>query len=336
MTFVSVIVPCYNEARTITALLDAVYLQTWPRDQMEVIIADGLSEDGTREAIAAWQQKHADLSVRVVDNPARIIPAGLNVALDVARGDVIVRLDAHSMPRPDYIARCVDLLSQGCGDNVGGRWEIRPGADSAVARGIAAAAGHPLGVGDAKYRHSEQAAAVDTVPFGAFRRSLLDKVGRFDESLLTNEDYEFNARVRLSGGRVWFDPAIRATYVARPDWLSLARQYWRYGYWKWRMLRRYPATLRWRQALPPLFVLGVAGGPFLWWISFLRRAYWLALAFYLLVLLSAGAARAWRQRDWTLVWTLPVSIAVMHFAWGAGFLWSLLSSPAVKKESANG
>ena len=109
------------------------------------------------------------------------------------------------------------------------------------------------------YRHAKQAAEVDTVPFGSFRRTLIEQVGFFDESLLTNEDYEFNARVRKSGGKIWLDPSIRSIYFARSTLLELIRQYWRYGFWKWRMLRRYPDTLRWRQALPPLFVLSLIG-----------------------------------------------------------------------------
>ena len=145
------------------------------------------------------------------------------------------------------------------GDNVGGVWEIRPGADTWIAKSIAVAAAHPLGVGDALYRHTNQSAEVDTVPFGSFRRALIDRIGYSTKSLLTNEDYEFNARVRKAGGRIWLDPSIRSIYFARSTLLELIHQYWRYGFWKWRMLRRYPDTLRWRQALPPLFVLSVIG-----------------------------------------------------------------------------
>jgi hypothetical protein len=164
------------------------------------------------------------------------------------------------MPYPDYIERSVADLQAGFGENVGGTWEIQPGAQTWVAQSIAAAASHPLGVGDALYRHTDRAAHVDTVPFGAFKRELLALIGFFDESLLTNEDYEFNARIRRSGGKIWLDPSIRSVYFARPTLAKLARQYTRYGFWKWRMLRRYPETLRWRQALPPLFVFSLIGG----------------------------------------------------------------------------
>jgi hypothetical protein len=240
---------------------------------------------------------------------------------------MIVRLDAHSMPYPDYVARCAQALEEGRGANVGGVWEVRPGAATWIAQAIAAAASHPLGVGDAMYRLAPQAGAVDTVPFGAFRRSLIDSIGNFDETLLSNEDYEFNTRVRQSGGTVWLDPAIRSIYFARSTLAALMRQYARYGYWKLQMLRRYPATLRWRQALPPVFVasliglsiLGIWFGPF----RFLLAA---EILIYLSILTLAGLRAAQKRHQPLLVPGLPLAITSMHLAWGGGFLWSMLSS----------
>ena len=328
MPKVSVIVPCYKEAAPIGLLLDALYAQTYPRHLLEVVIADGLSSDGTREAIARWQQVHPDLAVRVVDNPDRIIPAALNRALEAARGEIIVRLDAHSVPASDYIARSVAALEAGKGDNVGGVWEIRPGGSGWLAECIATAAAHPLGVGDARYRYAATAATVDTVPFGAFYRQLIERIGLFDECLLTNEDYEFNTRVRETGGTIWLDPAIRSVYFARPTLRALAKQYWRYGYWKVQMLRRYPHTLRWRQALPPLFVLalvvlavvGAIWPPARWLLAFQAGAYAIAL-------LVAGFHLAQRRGKPACVAGAPLAMATMHLAWGSGFLWGWLFPP---------
>jgi glycosyltransferase involved in cell wall biosynthesis len=325
MPNVSIIVPCYNEQATIRLLLDAIRRQTFAAGEMEVVIADGMSTDGTREAIAAFQQQFPDLTIRVVDNPLRAIPSGLNRAIEAARGLILLRLDAHSQPYPDYVERCVKALQEGRGDNVGGVWEIRPGANTWIARSIAAAAAHPLAVGDALYRHARHAAYVDTVPFGSFKRDLIERIGAFDETLLTNEDYEFNARIRKAGGRIWLDPSIRSVYFARSTLKELARQYWRYGYWKWRMLRRYPQTLRWRQALPPLFVLSIlilAGfSPFLPWMRTLLAA---LLLIYGAVMLAAGWRTAVRQKTPYLLIGLPLVIPVMHLSWGGGFLWSIL------------
>jgi succinoglycan biosynthesis protein ExoA len=326
MPTVSVIVPCYNEQDTILLLLEAVYAQTYPRPQIEVVIADGLSKDQTRLQIADFQSVHPDLSVRIVDNPARTIPSGLNRAIQAALGEMIVRLDAHSVPQPDYVARCVAALEQRLGDSVGGVWEIRPRSAGWQARAIALAAAHPFGVGDAHYRYTTTAQAVDTVPFGAFQRSLVERIGYFDENLLTNEDYEFNVRLRQSGGKIWLDPAIRSVYFARANMVDLARQYWRYGYWKARMLRRYPGTIRWRQALPPLFVLSLVGLLLLaiWW-PVARWLFVIESAGYAVVLSLAGMQLGKKQHDWKLILSVPLAIATMHLAWGSAFIWSLVS-----------
>ena len=326
MPKVSIIIPCYNEQATIRLLLEALREQTFPRAEMEVLISDGFSTDNTRNEIAGFQKDFPDLAVRVVDNTLRSIPSAVNRAIESARGEILVRLDAHSKPYPDYVAKCVQAHAEKRGDNVGGVWEIQPGADTWVAKSIAVAAAHKLGVGDALYRHAKQAAEVDTVPFGSFKRELIERVGAFDESLLTNEDYEFNARVRKAGGRIWLDPSIRSIYFSRSTFLELARQYWRYGYWKWRMLRRYPDTLRWRQALPPLFVLSLVGLVVLSiFVPVARFALAGELVLYFLIMTLAGLSAAYRQKKAYLVPGLPLAILVMHITWGGGFLWSILS-----------
>lgn len=327
MPLVSIIVPCYNEQATIRLLLDAICRQTFSLQELEVVLADGMSTDQTRDVIAGFQAEHPELMIRLVDNPRRIIPAALNCALRAAEGRYIIRLDAHSVPAPDYIERCVEDLEAERGENIGGVWEIRPRGAGAVQRAIALAAAHPFGVGDARYRYTTQAGFVDTVPFGAFRREVFDRFGLFDENLLTNEDYEYNARLRQAGGRIWLNPRIRSTYFARPDLKSLSQQYWRYGYWKWHMLRRYPKTLRWRQGLPPVFVLSLL-------VLLVLSIFWAAARLLLAVeallyglILVAGAVTPARQhRDPGLLLTIPMAIAVMHVSWGAGFLWSLVTS----------
>jgi succinoglycan biosynthesis protein ExoA len=325
MPTVSVIIPCYNEQATIRLALDGLYRQSYPLAEMEVILADGMSSDATRAEVTRFQADYPDLAVRLVDNPNRNIPSGLNRALEAARGAYIVRLDAHAVPGEDYVARSVTALQQGEGENVGGVWEIRPGGSGWVARAIAAAAAHPLGVGDALYRFSSKAAYVDTVPFGAFKRETLANLGGYDETLLTNEDYELNARLRAQGGRIRLDPSIRSGYFARSRLGDLARQYFRYGFWKWQMLRRYPGTLRWRQALPPLFVLGLAGllGLSFFW-NLARILLVSGIGVYLFALCAGSLPVALKKRDPLLVVGMPLAIAVMHLSWGSGFLVSLL------------
>jgi len=324
MLKLSVIIPCYNGQATIKALLQAILEQDFPTSEMEVIIADGMSTDETRKEIGAFKEEHPELAIEVVDNPNRTTPSGLNVAMRTAQGEFILRFDAHTSPRAGYISRCIDALEQGLGDNVGGVCNMRPGSDSWIGRAIAAALAHPLGVGDAGYRIGSEARSVDTVPFGAFRRSLIDEIGGFDENLLANEDYEFNVRVRQSGRTVWIDPEIQSTYMARTTLSALARQYWRYGYWKLRMLTRYPETFRWRQ-LSGAFVLTWLGLGFLSiWIPFARWLLILEAIIYGGALLFSSVRAALNKNDGTLLIGLPLAIATMHFSWGSGFLWSLI------------
>jgi succinoglycan biosynthesis protein ExoA len=331
MIKVSVIVPCYNEQATIRQLLDAIYHQTYPKNEVEVVIADGLSSDHTRTVITKYQQEHPDLEIRVIDNPIRIIPAGLNRAIEASKGKYIIRMDAHSIPNFDYIQNCIQGLDENLGDIIGGIWKIQPGASTWVAKAIAIAASHPLGAGDARYRIGGIAQEVDTVPFGAFRREMINKIGMYDESLLTNEDYEFNARLRQFGGRVWLDPNISSIYYSRPTLIELAKQYWRYGYWKAQMLRKHPKTLRWRQFLPPLFVLVllVLGILSIAW----NLARWL-LAFivllYTIVILSIGIQMSLKNSSALLAIGVPLATATIHFSWGTAFLWGLIAKPKVK------
>jgi len=323
---VSVIVPCYNEETTIEWLLGAILAQTYPIEEIEVIIADGLSTDNTRKVIREFKAAHPELNLQIVDNPKKIIPSAINIALDHAKGDMIIRLDAHSVPETDYIEKCIEVSEVTGAANVGGVWEIRPASDKWTARSIAKATSHPLGAGDARYRFGGTAGKVHTVPFGAFQKFWMERVGRFDETLLTNEDYEYNYRLRQAGGVIWHDPSIRSIYFARSNLASLAQQYFRYGYWKAIMLSRNPASLRWRQALPVLFVLGVYVLAILS-IGFELGRFLLAgyLGIYLLITIIAGIVETMRYKDLGLVLGFPLALWTMHFSWGTAFLWAVLS-----------
>ena len=323
---VSVIIPCRNEAETITLLLDALYTQSYPREQMEVIVADGMSQDATRKRIAAYQTQHPDMLIKIVDNPKRTIPAALNRAIEASVGEYIIRLDAHSIPGQDYLARSVQGLKDNLAENIGGVWDVAPQNGTPIAKAIAASAAHPLAVGGAKYRFTDKAAYVETVPFGAWKRSILRAVGGYDESLLTNEDYELNTRLTQQGGRIYLDPQIRSVYFARSNLSGLASQYWRYGYWKTAMLKRYPDSLKLRQALPPLLVSGLA---VLLVLSLVIKGFWpfflLAAGLYLVVLLAIGTQIAIQKKDIIMIPLVAIATLSMHFAWGTGFIYGLFS-----------
>jgi glycosyltransferase involved in cell wall biosynthesis len=326
---VSIIVPCFNEERHITGLLEAIVGQTISLEEIEVVIADGMSTDRTREKINLFTNNCPDLKIKLIDNPKRNIPAALNLAIQSATGKYIVRLDAHSIPEPDYVATCLSHLKENKAQNVGGIWVIKPGDNSQIASAISVAAAHPLGVGGAQYRHSNtQPAYVDTVPFGSFQRDFLVELGLFDESLLSNEDYELNTRIRKHGGKVFLDPAIRCTYFSRNNLKSLSKQYFRYGYWKFQMLKRYPNSIRPRQFLPPFLILLQFLTLILCLLNPVFIFVFFGIALLYLISIFMGTFFSPKPEQETLWMHLLIAIAIitMHYSWGTGFLLSPILS----------
>jgi succinoglycan biosynthesis protein ExoA len=257
---VSVLIPCRNEEHTIEQVLDALRAQTYPARRMEVIVADGRSTDGTRGKIQAYAQSHSGWPLRWIDNPGRSAPAGLNAGLRQAKGEIILRMDAHAIPDPDYVERCVETLNRtGC-EGAGGGIIIQPGGKGVIARAIAAAVANPFATGGVRYRVGGKAGEVDTVPFAAFRRDVFRRVGTFNEQVPVNEDYEFNYRVRAAGGRIYFSPEIRSRYIARSNLGGVLRQYFFYGHQKAVMLSFHPKSIRLRQLIPALFAPSLWGG----------------------------------------------------------------------------
>ncbi len=319
--YVSVVIPCRNEERFIGKVLEKLVPQ-YDRERYEIIVADGISTDKTRRVVSEFSELNPEVSVRLVDNRARTIPAGLNTAIRQARGEIIVRLDSHSYPSPNYIRHCVGVLEEMGVEVVGGPIKVRPASDTPMGRAIARAVAHPFGIGDAKYRSRPSSGQfVDTVAFCAFRKSLWKEVGGFNESLLTNEDYDFFYRIRRQGGRIYLDPGAHCVYFARDSLGELGRQYFRYGIWKARMVKLNPRSIRWRQIVPPAFVailvLSAVFSPFL------PAARWLfllaAAAYALAAFLFALSIKA-RTVDNLSPLFLLGSFLTIHISWGSGFL----------------
>jgi succinoglycan biosynthesis protein ExoA len=325
MPLVSVIIPCRNEEKTVSDLLEGLLQQTFPTDQTEILFSDGMSTDLTRQKITDFQLHHPECSIRILENSHQTIPAALNLAIANARGEYIVRLDAHSLPDPHYLEYCIRDLQAGKAENVGGVWQVKPGADTWIARSIAQAGSHPLGVGDARYRFATKADYVETVPFGAYNKELIDRIGGYDETLHANEDYEFNTRITKSGGKIWMNPEIQVDYFARSTFTALAKQYWNYGFWKAVMLQRYPETVRYRQALPPLFVACLAGLLILSLIHpFFLHLLGIMILIYVGILAATSVRIAYQKRYLAFIIGIPIAVCIMHICWGSGFIWSRL------------
>lgn len=322
LPIVSVVMPVRNEAGFIARSLGCVLAQDYPSDRMEVIVADGMSDDGTRELVHAAARR--DRRVRLVDNKGRIAPTALNAALAGARGTIIVRVDGHTEIASDYVRQCVLELERTGADNVGGRMEAE--GSGAVRRAIAAATSSPFGVGGARFHYSKAEEWVDTVYLGAWRRATFDNLGLFDEELVRNQDDEFNYRLRAAGGRILLSPRIHSRYYGRSSLSSLARQYFQYGFWKVRVLQKHPLQMRLRQFVPPLFVLALIA------TSALVLAFPAAPATRLLVLglaaiyllADAAAAVVETRRQGASPALLALVFPILHVAYGTGFLAGLV------------
>lgn len=257
----AVVIPCRNEAERLPALVHA--LQSQSRRPDEVVVVDDQSTDAIRPTVEGLSGRYPALAIRIVDGPGRGPGPALNAGIRTTTADVIVRLDAHSLPQRDYIQRSEHGLASEDVGVIGGVWHIEPGRETAAARAIAAVVSHPIGSGGAAYRNDRSLEPpqedVDTVPFGAFRRTLWERLGGYDDSLEVNEDYDFNYRTRCLGLRVVLDRRIQSTYFARPSLGLLWRQYRRYGFWKAEMLRKDPRALAPRQVPPMALVPGLLG-----------------------------------------------------------------------------
>jgi glycosyltransferase involved in cell wall biosynthesis len=317
--FVSIIIPMYNERVFIGNCLESVLANEYPRDRLEILVVDGMSDDSCRTIVKGLAEKHS--SIRLLDNPSRTTPAALNTGIEAAKGDVIMRMDAHAIYPPDYIARSVeDLQYYGC-DNVGGVLEIHPGDQSVMARAIAVAQGHPFGVGNAYYRIGvKEPKWVDTVAFGCFRKDVFDCIGLFDMDLIRNQDDEFNARLIRHGGRILLDPAIRCRYFARSTLGQVVHMFHQYGYFKPLAAKKVGRIMTVRQLIPSLFVLTLigSGGTGLFWPPALLTSL-LLVGLYLAASFGAGFKVASRH-GFAVGLTLPLVFGSMHFSYGFGFL----------------
>jgi len=313
-TSVSIVAACRNEVAHIRAFLDSLAHLDQTHLVPEAIIADGMSTDGTRPVLDEFAREHP--WCRVIDNPGRIVSTGLNEAVRLARGEFIVRMDAHTVYEPAYVLRSLAVLQETGAANAGGPQRSR--ARGYWPRAIHAAFHSPFATGGARFRDDDFRGPVDTVPYGCWRRDYLIDIGLFDETLVRNQDDELNLRIRLAGGVVWQDPSIVSWYSPRPTLAGVFSQYFGYGFWRVAVLRKHPRQRRIRHLVPA--AAAIAGIALLLFDS---RAFLVLAAFYLVLSLLA-ALNAARREGWELLPALPVTFAVYQSAYAAGFLCGLV------------
>ena len=316
---VTVVMPIRNEGAFLAKSLGAVLAQDYPADRLEVIVADGMSDDGTRESVEELRRSHSNLVL--LDNSGRIVATGLNAAIRRARGRFVVRVDGHTEIAPDYVRRCVEALERTGADNAGGR--MNAVGHGAFGEAVALATSSPFGVGGARFHYSEREEWVDTVYLGAWRREVFERIGVFDEELVRDQDDEFNYRLRANGGRVLLTPAVKSVYTVRGRPARLWKQYFEYGLWKVRVLQKHPRQMQPRQFVPPAFAAILAAlaaaapfaAPARWGLAGLAAVYGLA---------NLGAAASVVRRRPALLPLVMLSFAILHLSYGFGFLAGLI------------
>jgi glycosyltransferase involved in cell wall biosynthesis len=324
---VSVIMVVRNEERHLRASVERVLAQDYPA-AIECVIAVGPSADRTDEVAAALAA--ADRRVTVVANPTGRTATGLNAALAACSPyPVVVRVDGHALLREGYIRRAVEVLHETGADNVGGIMAAE--GESPFECAVARAMTSPIGVGNARFHNGGAPGPVDTVYLGVFRRSVLEAVGGYDERFTRAQDYELNVRIREAGGVVWFTPDLQVTYRPRSTVRGLSRQYFEYGRWRWILTRQHPRSLRPRYLAAPVAVVGIVAGTAAGAAGW--RPGWAAPAGYVALLLG-GSALVGRSLPRRALLRLPVALATMHLAWGAGFLTSMVR-PADRASAAD-
>ncbi len=309
---VSLVLPIRNEEAHIAACFEGIREQTYPADLLELIVVDGESTDRTMAIVA--KEAAGNSRVRLIPNPARTAPAGLNLGIGAATGEYVGVVSGHSVLSPDYVARALRASIATGAWSVGGTIVRR--AESPMQRAIGLATSSRIGVGDSMHNYAARAGWVETVFPGFWRRELFDRVGQFDPAMIANEDNEFSLRIRKAGGRIWYDPEIRVEYVPRATLDGLFHQYRLYGLGKIRVLRKHRGGLRWRHLVPALWVAFLVVGGILSLVVQRIAALWLVgLAAYTTTIVVAGLRLQRGDAAW---WRIVPAFATIHVAYGIG------------------
>lgn len=314
---ISIVLPIRNEEKYIRSCLEHIFAQEKMPVPYEVIAADGLSTDRTREIIHDFQKTHSNLIL--IDNPDKIVPCGMNSAIRKAKGDIIIRVDGHCVIDPDYVSNCVKHLVGDKVDGVGG--PMRTVGETPLSEVIAIAMSSIFGVGNSAFRTiTGKTILVESVPFPAYTREIINRVGLYDEELIRNQDDEYNYRIRAAGGKILLAADVRSTYYSRSSLTHLWKQYFQYGYWKVRVLQKHSRQMSLRHFIPPIFVLAMLIALVLSLI-FSKSSIILVLVTgsYLLANSIASIITA-MKKGWKSLPLLPVCFLILHFSYGLGFL----------------
>ena len=322
LVLISIILPIRNEVKYIKQTLESILNQNNINQVVEILIADGMSDDGTREIIKDYIQNNSNIPL--IDNPEKIVSTGFNRALSISEGDIIIRVDGHSEISRNFINNCLLEFENTEADCVGGATEhIFSGI---IGNAIKMAQSSFFGVGGVSFRKKvEKGEYVDTLAFGAYKRDVFDQLGGYDEELVRNQDDEFNFRMIQNDGKIWLTPSIKSTYTQRNSFKSLFKQYFQYGFYKVRVIQKRKGLASWRHLVPGIFVLLLLIGFFLFIIKSNPFFLFLVGMPYLLFSLNFTILEIFKSPKHIFSITLlPLTFFILHFSYGLGFLLGLV------------
>jgi len=323
LPYVSIIIPCRNEEKFIGNCLDSIVLNDYPKKRLEVLVVDGMSEDGTKEIAKKYVQQYA--FINILDNPKRIIPSAMNIGIRNAKGDIIMKMDAHSTYKEDYISKCIKYLYEYNADNVGGIWHMIPRENTLLGKSIVFALSTPFGAGNAHFKiGSKEPRWVDTAPFGCYRKNVFNRIGLYDENIARSEDFNINSKLRRSGGKILLIPDIIIYYYTRSKFSEFCKHNFDNGFWITYPLKFFRTLFSWRHLLPLLFVLILISLIAL--SIFFPISLWLLLfiiASYILINFYFSCNITYKEKDLRYLILMPITFASIHLCYGLGSAWGL-------------
>jgi len=320
---VSIIIPCRNEEKFISRCLDSLISQDYPKENLEILVVDGISEDKTRQIVRRYSKKYP--FIKLLENPQMFTPFGLNIGIREARGEVIIRMDAHADYQKDYISKCLKYLKEYKADNVGGVIKTQPGENKITAKAIAISLSHLFGAASFFRLGSRKPRWVDTVFGGCYPREVFKRIGLFNENLKRSQDLDFNLRLKRSGGKILLIPSIKATYYPQTSIFRFLKHNFEDGIWITYPLKFGVKLFRLRHLTPLFFVSFLLLSFFL---SFSSRIFfylfWLIIFFYFLFNFLFSFQIALKKKDPRYLFLMPIVFIIRHFGYGLGSLWGLI------------
>ncbi len=332
---VSIIIPCRNEEKFLAKCLDSIIANDYPKDKLEILVVDGISEDRTREILEEYAKKFH--FIKALENPKKFTPFGLNLGIKQAKGEIVIRMDGHATYEKDYISKCVNYLNKYKVDNVGGVMETIPAEKNIISKSIAFSLSHPFGTGGSYFRTgSKNPRWVDTVFGGCYRKEIFKKIGFFNENLKRSQDIEFNLRLKRAGGKILLAPDIVSYYYPKSKLGDFFQHNFTDGIWSIYLFKFVKMPLCLRHYIPFIFVSSLLGTGFLGiFFPFFSWLFLFITGTYLLLCLYFSAKIAYNRKDWKYFFLMPITFLTRHISYGLGSLFGLIKLLFPPKNNKN-